>query len=172
MKKLFVFVLLLAIMAGMSYAEDQPTPTAALDIMFTDSLAFAGLDLELFLGPLGLGPSLTFLPFTVSGASVIFYEPGAFVHFYFGSPRSSLYLFVSSTYFTAFAYSNGQSANLEGGIFNVNGGLGFNAFLDKFRIGIELGYRYAALYSTATGTSYEMPFQIPIHFALRGGYGF
>jgi hypothetical protein len=171
MKKFLVVLLILSLGAGYISAQDRKT--GAVGLVFTDSIAFAGVGGELFLGNLGLGATFTFLPIGGGGNMVIFYEPGAYARFYFGNPVSAMYLMGGMSYFTA-AGSSGDSGlnSWDGGILNINGGFGYNAMFgdnNATRFYIEVGPRYTSLIIDSDEDIYAGFF---LHFALGFGATF
>jgi hypothetical protein len=98
----------------------------------------------------------------------ILYEPGVFLHYHFASPKGSPYLLLSATYFTGFSWSDQVVEPPAGAIWSLNGGIGYSSFLGRFRIAVELGYRYWLIIPPASDTI--IPFHVPIHLALRAGF--
>ena len=146
MKKVILITLIICLGAGFAAAQTQKT--GAVGLMFTDSVAFGGLNAEIFLGNLGIGGTFTFLPLGTSDAMVIFYEPGIYGRFYMGDIESCMYLTGGVTYMTA-AGGSADSGSFEGadaGVLNINAGVGYNSLFGKnnaTRFSIEVGPRYS-----------------------------
>jgi outer membrane protein W len=171
MKKIIVIVLLLSISASLIWADDAEvkTPTLGFSLLLTDSLAFMGIGLELYLGHIGLGATFTTMFFSSEGVTIIFAEPGAYGRFYFFDPSASMYLGVGLTYWTFFGGTGNSIQGVDAGLLNLNGAIGFNAMFGnkkEFRFAIEIGPRYVL--PTAGGTTSTTGFIFP-HFLIQFG---
>lgn len=171
MKRVLVMLLILSL--GTVYLNAEERKTGAVGLVLTNSIAFAGIGGELFLGNLGLGATFTFLPIGGGDDMVLFYEPGAYARFYFGNPVSAMYLMGGMSYFTA-AGTSGDSGlqAFDGGILNINGGFGYNAMFgdnNATRFFVEVGPRYTTMVVDSDEEIYAGFF---LHFALGFGATF
>lgn len=170
MKRLLLVLVIICLAGGALAAQESKT--GSIGLMFTDSIAFAGLYGELMLGNIGLGLTFTALPLGGGDAVLIFYEPGAYGRLYLGDPSSAMYLTGGMTYFTVAGGSSDTNGlqGFDGGILNVNGGVGYNAFLgnnESTRFSIEIGPRYSTFVVQGEDAGvYEGFF---LHFALYFG---
>ena len=167
-----ILLLILCIFIGAGFATAQESKTGSIGLVFTDSIAFAGLYGELFLGNLGIGATFTALPIGNGDAMVIFYEPGVYGRLYFGDLAGAMYLMGGMSYFTAAGGSSDSDGlkSFDGGALNINGGVGYHALFganNATRFSIEVGPRYSTwVYEGDDAGLYAGFF---LHFALYFG---
>jgi hypothetical protein len=140
-----LFFFSLAIVSAQEAGEEAPNPNVGFSLVFTDSIAFAGLGVELYLGNIGLGGTFTTFFFGYEGNNLYFPEPGVYVRYYFFGPQASMYIGLCATYITLVAQSKTDFQGIEAGLLNTDLAVGFNAFFGSkknFRFAIEVGPRY------------------------------
>ncbi len=175
MRRVLIVTLVLLFAAGIAVGQDSGTdaqPRGAVSFILAGSFAPFGAGAEVFLGPLGLGGTLTMLPFGTAGNFVLLYEPGVYGRLYFSDPESAMYASASTSYLSVAGASAGDLGTLEAGILRLNGALGYNAFLGRdnsTRFAFELGPRYNA--PVVSGASQDTGW-IFVHFMLMFGQTF
>ena len=174
MKRVIISVIILVLLVGGLWAEEEEAkkPTAAVSFLLTGSFAPIGIGAELFLGNFGIGVTFTALYFGFGGNSIFFLEPGAYAHFYFSDLASSFYLLVGTSYFTFGGSYEGETKLIDAGLLKFNAGIGYNALFGKkgnTRFAVELGPRYVK--GVAEGNISEEGL-ILVHFMLMFGRAF
>ena len=98
MKKILLCVLILFVVAGIAWAQEEEKerdkPLGSVSFILIDSYAPIGVGLEFFLGQFGLGPTFTTLFFVAEGNTTFLLEPGAYVRYYFGDLSSTFFVSV------------------------------------------------------------------------------
>ncbi len=173
MKRILVAVLLLVMLAGLAFGQEEKKPTAAISLeLFGGIIAPMGIGAEFFLGQhLGLGAELRFLFLGYGGNMVGTVEPGAAVRFYFNELDSSMFLMGGVSYVTAFAL--GDSSGVSSiGLLKPKAAIGYNALFGKdnrTRFAIELGAVY--MLPVVNGDVFDVSNLFPIlpHFLIMFG---
>ncbi len=146
MKRILVAALLLVMLAGLAFGQEAKKPTAAVSFeLFGSVLALMGVNVEFFLGPVGLSGEVRGLFFSYSGNFLGFLEPGAAVRFYFSELESSMFLMGGVSYLTAFGIGSGGSGVTNVGLLKPKAAVGYNALFGKggkTRFAVELGAVY------------------------------
>lgn len=150
MKRLAIVVLVFALMSGTAWGQEGTgdAPTGAVGLVLLGSPAVVGIGAELFLGQIGVAGTLTTLPLGGDEGLLLILEPGLYGRYYFGDLASSFFLTAGVSYLTLAAGDYGDVGFVDGGIFRVNSGLGYNSFLgrdDSSRFSFEIGPRFNRL---------------------------
>lgn len=175
MKRIVVVVLMLALLAGLAFAQEEKKPTAAVSFeLFGSIIAPMGVGAEFFLGPVGLGVELRGLFLGYGGNMIGTVEPGACVRFYFGELDSSMFLMGGVSYVTAFAIGE-TSGTAPIGLLKPKAAVGYNALFgksNKTRFAIELGAVY--MLPVVEGDVFDVSTMFPIlpHFLIMFGRAF
>ena len=173
MKKILLVILMLALLAGLAFGQEEKKPTAAVSFeLFGSIIAPIGIGAEFFLGPVGLGVELRFLFLGLEGNFIGSVEPGGSVRFYFGDLESSLFLMGGVSYLTVFAIGEGTASTAGVGFLKPKAGIGYNALFgkdNKTRFAIEVGavYMWPIIEGDVITTDVVFPF-LP-HFLLMFG---
>jgi hypothetical protein len=169
MKRILLCVLLLFIVAGVAWAqEEQEKPFGSVSFVLIDSYAPIGVGAEFFLGNFGIGATFTTLFFAAEGEAIFLLEPGAYGRYYFGDLSSTFFISTGVSYLTAVGTYKGDVDLLKYGLLKVNVGLGYNAIFGKnenARFSLELGPRYRKV----TDPDYDVSIPVLIHFMLLFG---
>ena len=173
MKRILVVILMLGLLTGLAFGQEEKKPTAAVSLeLFGGIIAPMGIGAEFFLGQhFGLGAELRFLFLGYGGNFVGTVEPGGAVRYYFGDLESSMFLMGGVSYVTAFAI--GESAGVSSiGLLKPKAAVGYNAFFgkgNKTRFAIELGAVY--MLPVVEGDVFDIGNLFPIlpHFLIMFG---
>jgi len=189
MRNFLIIVMLLACLTSQIWAQDTENvnpPMLTLNILLKDAIAAPGFSLELLLGNLGIGGTVTGIFVMCSdiggtgeSGTIYIVEPGAYVHFYLGKPEASLYLLGDVSYALFGAIVGDESFNTndyDSGLLALNGGVGFNAFFGskkRTHFSIELGVRYMMAIIQGDENNFLEEICTPVvpHFQLQFGMG-
>jgi hypothetical protein len=176
MKRVLLVVLMLAVLAGLAFGQEEKKPVAAVSFeLFGGIIAPIGIGAEFFLGPVGLGAEVRGIFIGYQGNLIGSVEPGAAVRFYFSQLDSTMYLMGGVSYLTAFAIGEGSASTAGVGILKPKAGIGYNALFgknNKTRFAIELGAVYMAPVVEGDVISTDFLFPILPHFMLMFGRAF
>ncbi len=156
MKRVLLLMLALLFLAGTAFGQssDQEEPRGAVGFVLLGSPAVVGIGVELFLDQLGVAGVLTALPIGGGSSFLLFLEPGLYGRYYFGDLSSTFFVTAGTSYLTLAAGSYGDSGFVDGGIFRVNTGIGYNSFIgrdDTTRFSFEIGPRFNRLVTNTEG---------------------
>ncbi|MFP4431841.1 MAG: hypothetical protein ACOCW6_02570 [Spirochaetota bacterium] len=175
MKRVLLVLLGVILLAGPLFgqSEDQDQPTGAVGLVLLGSPAVVGIGVELFLEQFGVAGTLTTLPLGGDSGLLLILEPGFYTRYYFGELESSFFLTAGVSYLTLAAGDYGDVGLVDGGIFRVNSGIGYNSFLGRdnsSRFSFEIGPRFNRL---VTNTEDEDTLSwVFLHFMLTFGKTF
>jgi len=176
MKRLVVVVLMLVLLAGLAFGQEEKKPTAAVSFeLFGSVIAPLGIGAEFFLGPVGLGVELRGLFLGYGGSLIGTLEPGAAVRIYFTDLDSSMFLMAGVSYVTAFAIGNGAAATAPIGLLKPKAAVGYNALFGKknrTRFAVELGAVYMLPVVEGDVLPADIMFPILPHLLIMFGRAF
>jgi hypothetical protein len=171
MKKVLIVLVLVVLIAGVSWSQEARKPMGAVSFLLGGSIvAPIGVGLEFFLGPVGLSIEARGLFFAYEGTAAGFFDPGAHLRFYFSSLDSSLYLVAGASYLTVF---DTEAGVVDAGIVKPMGGVGYNALFgrdNRIRFNAELGA--VGFVPVAGGEFFDLGLFILPHFLIGFGYAF
>ena len=176
MKKVLLVILMLAVLSGLAFGQEEKKPTAAVSFVLLGGIvAPIGINAEFFLGPVGLAAEVRGIFIGYGGNLIGSVEPGANVRFYFSGLDSSMYLMGGVSYLTVFAIGEGSAGLANAGILKPKAAVGYNALFGKSnrtRFAIELGAVY--MRPVLEGDVIPMSDMFPIlpHFQLMFGRAF
>lgn len=175
MKRLFFLMLALMLVTGMAFGQtsDQEQPRGAVGFVLLGSPAVVGIGVELFLDQLGVAAVLTTLPIGSDSNFLLLLEPGLYGRYYFGDLSSTFFVTAGVSYLMLAAGDYGDAGFVDGGIFRVNSGVGYNSFIGQdntTRFSFEIGPRFNRL---VTNTEDEDTVSwVFLHFMLTFGKTF
>jgi hypothetical protein len=175
MKRVLVVFVGMILLAGPLFgqADDSEEPTGAVGLVLLGSPAVVGIGAELFLDQFGVAGTLTSLPLGGDSGLLLILEPGLYGRFYFSELDSSFFVTAGVSYLTLAAGDYGDVGFVDGGIFRVNSGIGYNSFLGRdnsSRVSFEIGPRFNRLVTdTENDDTLSWVF---IHFMLTFGKTF
>ena len=140
MKKVLIALIVLVLVGGMAWSQEESQPRGAVSFILGGSLvAPIGLGFEFFVGPVGIAAEVRGLFLAVGGDAIGTLEPGAYVRFYFSDLDSSFYLFGGSSYLAVW---DSEAGVVDAGILKPKAGVGYSAMFGKdnrTRFNVELG---------------------------------
>ncbi len=175
MKRLALLFLIGILVTGavLGQTDDQEDPSGAVGFVLLGSPAVVGIGVELFLDRLGVAAVLTTLPIGGDSSFLLLLEPGLYGRYYFGDLSSTFFVTAGISYLTLAAGDYGDAGFVDGGIFRVNSGLGYNSFIgqdDTTRFSFEIGPGFNRL---VTNTEDEDTVNwVFLHFMLTFGKTF
>jgi len=176
MKRLAVVILMLVLLAGLAFGQEEKRPTAAVSLeLFGGIIAPMGIGAEFFLGPVGLGVEVRGLFLGYGGNFIGTVEPGATVRFYFGDLDSSMFLMAGCSYVTAWVIGEGEAGAADFGILKPKVAVGYNALFgkgNKTRFAIELGGVYMQPVVEGADLDWDVAMPVLPHFLIMFGRAF
>jgi hypothetical protein len=167
-----VLVLLLAILiVGFAWTEEGDQTRGAVSLQGGGSLvAPLGIELEYFLGAVGLSVETRLMVLKLGGEWSGSLEPGIALRFYFGGVDGSLFFFTGVDFLSLWQL-NPFSPNQ--GIVKPRAGFGYNWLPgeeDKWRFGFEIGAAW--LQEVIEGDLYDIQFPLVPHLLVAMGRTF
>lgn len=178
MKRMVVILALVMLAAGMSWTQEaeQPVgqPKSAVSLQAGGlMIAPVGIEVEFFLGAVGLSIESRLFIRKTDGDWAGALEPGVNLRIYFSGVDNSLFFFAGVDFLTVWQFG---PVAFEQGIVKPRAGLGYNWLLgkdDRWRLGLEVGAAWLyEIIDSEDGDLYDIMFPVIPHIMLVFGRTF